>query len=78
MSLVPQNVVFSEIWGKLGITTNKVLKLEKVTKDVWSEAFSQVYKLCIAHPESYFDKLYDEIKQLITNLVDELHREVSA
>ncbi len=68
MSLRPREIVFEESWRKLvdiiqGVIT--VNRLRKINKLLWQNTFSDVYMLCVAHPESHSKPLYDETKKLL-------------
>lgn len=39
-----------------------VVKLRSVERAEWNTRFSDVYALCVAHPEPLADKLYEETK----------------
>ncbi|KAA0202702.1 hypothetical protein HAZT_HAZT001419, partial [Hyalella azteca] len=52
--------------------------MDPVRHDVWTECFSDVYSLCVAFPESLAEKLYDEVKQLLSDHVANLYNQVSA
>lgn len=43
-----------------------VVGLQTVDRSVWNLRFSDVYALCVAHPEPLADKLYDETKYMFT------------
>ncbi|XP_018008154.1 cullin-2 [Hyalella azteca] len=78
MSLKPKEVNFDVTWKKLSITIKNVLQMDPVRHDVWTECFSDVYSLCVAFPESLAEKLYDEVKQLLSDHVANLYNQVSA
>ncbi|CAG9576899.1 unnamed protein product [Danaus chrysippus] len=62
MSLKPRNVDFQETWATLKETVAGVVGLRAVERAVWNTRFSDVYALCVAHPEPLADKLYDETR----------------
>lgn len=39
-----------------------VVGLRAVERSVWNTRFSDVYALCVAHPEPLADRLYDETR----------------
>lgn len=39
-----------------------VVALQAVERAVWNTRFSDVYALCVAHPEPLADRLYDETR----------------
>lgn len=41
-----------------------VVGLKAVDRIVWNTRFSDVYALCVAHPEPLADRLYDETRYL--------------
>uniref|UniRef100_A0A1A9ZVV0 Cullin-2 n=1 Tax=Glossina pallidipes TaxID=7398 RepID=A0A1A9ZVV0_GLOPL len=78
MSLKPKKVNFNEIWSDLRNTAEAVIKLDKVEKNVWNSSFSNVYNLCVAHPEPFADLLYEETKQFLKQHVETmLHTRVN-
>lgn len=65
MSLKPRNVDFTETWANLKETVAGVVGLRAVERSVWNTRFSDVYALCVAHPEPLADRLYDETKKFL-------------
>ncbi|CAB3252566.1 unnamed protein product [Arctia plantaginis] len=65
MSLKPRNVDFTETWTHLKETVAGVVGLRAVERSVWNTRFSDVYALCVAHPEPLADRLYDETKSFL-------------
>lgn len=68
MSLRPREIVFEESWIKLleiirGVIT--VNRLRKIDKPLWHDTFSDVYMLCVAHPEPHSKQLYEETRVLL-------------
>ena len=68
MSLRPREIVFEESWLKLleiirGVIT--VNRLRKIDKPLWHDTFSDVYMLCVAHPEPHSKQLYEETRKLL-------------
>lgn len=78
MSLKPQELDFDETWNKLKDTITRVLQMGSVNHEQWVQCFSKVYALCVAFPESLADRLYDEVKRLLTTHVSNLYNKVSA
>ncbi|XP_011191438.1 cullin-2 [Zeugodacus cucurbitae] len=72
MSLTPKSVDFNEIWPNLRSTAEAVITLGNVNRTDWSTRFSDVYTLCVAHPEPYADRLYNETKQFLENHVQNM------
>lgn len=72
MSLKPRRVNFTEKWQELKETIKEVITLVHVKKDIWSNRFSDIYSLCVAHPEPLADKLYYETKQFLENHVQNM------
>ncbi|XP_072948504.1 cullin-2 isoform X2 [Epargyreus clarus] len=72
MSLKPRNVDFDETWAKLKETVAGVVSLKSVERSVWNSRFSDVYALCVAHPEPLADKLYDETRTFLEEHVSGL------
>ena len=76
MTLRPEKVDFDLTWSRLRNTLESVIKVQKVTRNEWTERFSDVYKICVAFPEPLCDKLYHETKAFIEQHVRYLHAEV--
>lgn len=52
--------------------------MKKVERPVWNDRFSDVYSLCVAHPEPLADRLYAETKQYLIDHVAKLLNQVQA
>ncbi|XP_049782666.1 cullin-2 [Schistocerca cancellata] len=78
MSLKPKNVDFNETWSALRETVKGVLTLSSVPRSVWNDRFSDVYSLCVAHPEPLADRLYLETKAFLDAHVRSLLEQVRA
>ncbi|XP_045457960.1 cullin-2 [Melitaea cinxia] len=76
MSLKPRNVDFQETWANLKETVAGVVALRSVERGVWNTRFSDVYALCVAHPEPLADRLYDETKNFLEEHVGGLLQRV--
>ncbi|KAL4711200.1 hypothetical protein ACJJTC_019041 [Scirpophaga incertulas] len=76
MSLKPRNVDFQETWATLKETVAGVVGLQTIERSVWNTRFSDVYALCVAHPEPLADKLYDETKNFLEEHVSGLLQRV--
>ncbi|KAK4877974.1 hypothetical protein RN001_010480 [Aquatica leii] len=76
MSLKPRTVDFNATWSLLQETIHGVITLAHVPRPVWNDRFSDVYSLCVAHPEPMADRLYAETKLYLTNHVSKLLNEV--
>ncbi|KAK5638922.1 hypothetical protein RI129_013217 [Pyrocoelia pectoralis] len=76
MSLKPRSVDFNATWTLLQETIHGVITLAHVPRPVWNDRFSDVYSLCVAHPEPMADRLYAETKLYLTNHVSKLLNEV--
>lgn len=72
MSLKPKVVNFNAVWSDLRETVEAVITLGNVKHDVWNNRFSDVYSLCVAHPEPLAEKLYFETKQFLENHVQNM------
>ena len=77
MSLTPRQVDFDATWAKLQTSIKQVLVMSNVQHEVWTECFSDVYSLCVAFPESLADRLYEEVKALLSAHVANLRKKVS-
>ncbi|KAL1502791.1 hypothetical protein ABEB36_007887 [Hypothenemus hampei] len=76
MSLKPRQVDFNATWGAIRDTIRGVITLDHVPRTTWNDRFSDVYSLCVAHPEPLADKLYAETKKYLIDHVAQLLRKV--
>lgn len=76
MTLRPERVDFELTWDRLKTTLESVIKVQTVTRNEWTERFSDVYKMCVAVPDPLCDKLYTGTKAFIEDHVKTLHGEV--
>ncbi|CAH0549205.1 unnamed protein product [Brassicogethes aeneus] len=76
MSLKPRFVDFPSTWGAIKDTIKGVITLDHVARTVWNDRFSDVYSLCVAHPEPMADRLYAETKQYLVDHVAKLLEKV--
>ncbi|XP_052826531.1 cullin-2 [Octopus bimaculoides] len=76
MSLKPRKVDFNATWQILLETVRGVITCGQVARSIWNDRFSDVYALCVAVPESYSDRLYEEIKNFAENHVECLYKTV--
>ena len=77
MSLRPREIVFEESWLKLleiirGVIT--LNRLRKIDKPLWHNTFSDVYMLCVAHPEPHSKQVYDETRKLLESHVTMIYK----
>ncbi|XP_056637618.1 cullin-2 isoform X1 [Diorhabda sublineata] len=72
MSLKPRRVDFNATWGAIKDTIKGVITLDHVARAVWNDRFSDVYSICVAHPEPMADRLYAETKQYLIDHVAKL------
>ncbi|XP_071811971.1 cullin-2-like [Apostichopus japonicus] len=76
MSLKPKELDFDKTWRRLKETVSDVIKLHNVKRMTWNDRFSDVYFICVAIPDNYSDRLYDETKEFLEFHVKELHQNV--
>nr|XP_023030430.1 cullin-2 [Leptinotarsa decemlineata] len=76
MSLKPRRVDFNATWGAIKETIKGVITLDHVARTVWNDRFSDVYSICVAHPEPMADRLYAETKQYLIDHVARLLNKV--
>jgi len=80
MSLKPREIVFDESWCKLKkiiggvITLNRLCKIDKF---IWQNTFTDIYMLCVAHPEPHCKPLYDETRKYLEAHVYSIHTTLS-
>ena len=55
-----------------GVVT--VNRLRKIDKPLWHNTFSDVYMLCVAHPEPHSKQLYDETKKLLESHISDIYQ----
>ncbi|XP_065220060.1 cullin-2 [Planococcus citri] len=77
MSLKPKEINFNETWNDLQKTVYGVITLSNVPRPVWNDRFLDVYRLCVAYPESLADKLYVETKNFLDDHVKQLLEQLS-
>jgi cullin 2 len=68
MSLRPREIAFEEVWTKLFDIIKGVItlnRLRRIDKPLWHNTFSDVYMLCVAHPEPHSKQLYEETRRLL-------------
>jgi hypothetical protein len=76
MSLRPREIAFDEVWTKLYDIIKGVItlnRMRKIDKPLWHNTFSDVYMLCVAHPEPHSKQLYEETRKLLENHVIAIH-----
>lgn len=76
MSLKPRRVDFAATWGDLRETVKGVVTLDNIPRAVWNNRFTDVYSLCVALPEPFAEKLYQETKKFLEDHVKQLHCQV--
>jgi cullin 2 len=76
MTLRPERIDFEQTWDRLKTTLESVIKVRTVTRNEWTERFTDVYKMCVAVPDPLCDKLYIETKAFIEEHVKQMHTEV--
>lgn len=76
MTLRPERIDFDHTWSRLRQTLESVIKVRRVTRNEWTERFTDVYKMCVAIPVPLCDKLYLETKSFIEQHVQQLYGEV--
>lgn len=76
MSLKPKNVNFNETWADLKETVHGVVTLGNVKRNDWNSRFSDVYSLCVAHPEPLAEQLYSETFRFLEDHVTGLLKRV--
>ncbi|KAK9745256.1 Cullin family [Popillia japonica] len=76
MSLKPRIVDFDATWRDIQGTIRGVITLDNIPRKIWNDRFSDIYSLCVAHPESLADRLYAETKQFLIDHVARLLNKV--
>ncbi|CAG7835527.1 unnamed protein product [Allacma fusca] len=76
MSLKPKKVDFTVTWNALKRTIEGVVTLSKVPRVEWNDRFTDVYSLCVAHPDPFTNQLYSETKEFLTRHVQSLREQI--
>lgn len=78
MSLRSDKIKFEEKWLPINELLLKILRQDykNITSERWQEAFFDVYKVCVAQPDSLVGKLYEKLKQLLECHLEQI-RDVS-
>jgi len=66
------------MWVGFQETVKGVITLAHVPRATWNDRFSDVYTLCVAHPEPFADRLYQETKRFLDDHVKVLLEKVRA
>lgn len=76
MSLRSDTINFEEFWPPIEKVLLNILhqRYQNISNDRWQETFFDVYKVCVAQPESLVGILYLRLKTLLTKHVWELCR----
>ena len=80
MSLKPREIVFEESWFKLSDIIRGVITLNRVRtidKPLWHNSFSDIYSLCVAHPEPHTKRLFEETKKLLEAHITETNAKLT-
>lgn len=74
MSLRSDSVNFEEYWPPIEKLLLNILhqRYYNVSNERWQETFFDVYKVCVAQPESLVGVLYSRLKTLLEKHVQEL------
>ena len=74
MSLRSDPINFEEFWPPIESLLLNILnqKYQNISNDRWQETFFDVYKVCVAQPESLVGTLYSRLKTLLQRHVQEL------
>lgn len=80
MSLRSDPINFEDYWPPIEKLLLNILnqRYKQVTHERWQETFFDIYKVCVAQPESLVGVLYARLKSLLQMHVQELCKEVSA
>lgn len=77
MSLKPKRVNFQETWQQIQLIVNEVISVRPVTKNNWSNCFSDIYSLCVSYPVCHLEQLYKSTCDLLVDHVTQLRRKLS-
>lgn len=74
MSLRSDPINFEECWPPIETLLLNILHQRycDISNDRWQETFFDVYKVCVAQPESLVGVLYASLKSLLQKHVQEL------
>lgn len=76
LSLRSDTIRFEERWPAIEEVVSNILQPshENIGNERWQETFFDVYKICIAQPESLTDKLYSRLKNHLKDHIKEIWR----
>lgn len=75
MTLKPEIISFDKEWSFLVKLIDKVINVEQIDRKEWTEGFSTIYRICVANPESLWEKLYFQTQEYIDQYVVHLFKE---
>jgi cullin 2 len=80
MSLRSDPINFEDYWPPIEKLLLNILnqRYKQVTNERWQETFFDIYKVCVAQPESLVGVLYERLKSLLQTHVQDLCKDVSA
>lgn len=80
MSLRSDPINFEDFWPPIEKLLLNILhqRYHNITNDRWQESFFDVYKVCVAQPESLVGVLYSRLKSLLQRHVQELCTEIAS
>lgn len=79
MSLRSATINFEDFWPPIEKLLLNILhqNYQNITNDRWQESFFDVYKVCVAQPESLVGVLYSRLKSLLQRHVQELYSQIN-
>lgn len=80
MSLRSDPINFEDYWPSIEKLLLNLLhqRYHNITQDKWQETFFDVYKVCVAQPDSLVGVLYQRLKTLLQRHVQTLRRAIAA
>lgn len=74
MSLCSDSINFEDFWPRIEKLVLNILheRNDQITIDIWQAAFFDIYKVCVAQPDSLVGILYLRLKTLLQRHVQEL------
>ena len=78
MSLRSDPIDFEDFWPSIESLLLNILhqRYENISNDQWQEKFFDIYKVCVAQPDSLVGVLYSRLKDLLESHVGELRTKI--
>ena len=74
MTLKPEEIDFDKEWSFLEQIITKVINVDFIPHQDWTKGFSTIYRICVANPESLWEKLYYVTQEYLNGYVGSLFK----